>query len=234
MRKKNLEIGCGQGFNAYCLSQGNDIVGIDISAENIAIARKRFPRVDYRVMNMERLEFTDGYFDRVYSLDVLEHVDNLDRVIAEVRRVLKPGGQFIINIPYWKSEQWLLKLRPAYFDEIHHVRIFGENSLEKLLADKKFSLIKKRRTGFLHHIFQYYMFKRKPSTKTQLGIGHWRDNWKTKSLYVSLMFFDEQLFKTPVRFCPLWIITLPIGLLIDLFGNIFLPKSLSYEFRKDA
>ncbi len=234
MRKKILEIGCGQGFNAYCLSRKDEIIGIDKSGEDIAVARKRFPRVDYRVMNMERLEFIDGYFDQVYSLDVLEHVDNLDMVIAEARRVLKLGGKFIINIPYWKSEQWLLKLRPTYFKEIHHIRIFGENSLEELLADKKFSLIRKRRIGFLHHVFQYYMFKRKPSGKTQLGIGHWRDNWKTKLLYASMMFFDEQLFRTPVRFCPLWIITLPIGLLINLFGNIFLPKSLFYEFRKDG
>ncbi|MFH1777342.1 MAG: class I SAM-dependent methyltransferase [Candidatus Omnitrophota bacterium] len=234
MRKKILEIGCGEGVNTYYLSKKNDIIGIDISEEVIVVARRRFPSVDYRVMNTERLEFTNDYFDQVYALDVLEHVDNLDRVIAEVWRVLRPGGEFIANIPYWKSEQWLLKLRPTYFKEIHHSRIFGENTLEELLGDNKFSLIKKARAGFLSHVFQYYMFKRTPLGKTQLGIGDWRDNWKTKTLSISLLFFDERLFQTPLKYCPVWFITLPLGLIINFFGNIFFPKSFFYKFKKYA
>ncbi len=234
MRKKILEIGCGEGVNASHLSKYNDIIGIDMSEENIVVARRKFPGVDYRVMNTENLGFANNYFDQIYALDVLEHVDNLDRVIAEAWRVLRPGGEFIVNIPYWKSEKWLLKLRPTYFNEIHHCRIFEENSLEELLEGKNFSLMKKNRVGFLSHVYLYYMFKRTPVGKTQLGIGDWRDNWKTKLLSIILMFFDERLFKTPIKYCPVWLITLPIGLMINCFGNIFFPKALFYKFKKNA
>jgi glycosyltransferase involved in cell wall biosynthesis len=231
---KIIDIGCGEGFNAYCLSKRNEVVGIDISSENITFARRKFPGVDFRVMNAEHLDFEDDIFDLAYCLDVFEHLDNLDRVISEIHRVLKSGGRLTVNVPYWKSEQWLLKLRPTYFDEIHHVRVFGEDALEKFLSDKKFSLIRKRRAGFLNHIFEYYMFTRKSSKKTQLAIGDWRENWKTKTLFIGLMFFDARLFDTPLKYCPLWLVTLPIGTLINFFGNIFLPKSLYYTFKKDV
>ncbi len=233
MRKKVLEIGCGQGFNAYCLSKHNDVIGVDISKEDIAISKKRYPNVDFRLMNIENLQFEDKYFDEVYALDTLEHVDNLDKVITEVKRVLKNSGKFIVNIPYWKSEQWLLKLMPTYFEEIHHIRVFTEEELENLLSKKGFSLIKKSRTGFLNHIFQYYMFKRKGRNNSQLGIGNWRENWKTKSLFAGLMLFDIQLFKTPLKYFPLWILTLPTGLIISSIGNIFFPKSLFYILKNE-
>lgn len=233
MKKKILDMGCGQGFNAYCLSRSNDVIGIDISAEDIAIAKKRFPGIDYRIMDIENLQFENNYFDRIDALDILEHVDNFNKVIMEIKRVLKRQGEFIVNIPYWKSEQWLRKLRPAYFSEIHHVRVFGEYEVENLLQKQGFMLLKKSRTGFLNHIFQYYMFKRAVKSKTQLGIGNWRDNWKTKFIFVSLMLFDIQLFKTPLKYFPLWIITLPIGLCVNGIGNIFFPKSLFYKFKNE-
>lgn len=233
MRKRILDIGCGQGFNAHCLSKHNDVVGIDISAEDIAIAKKRYPNVDYKIMDMASLEFKNNYFDRIYALDTLEHIDNLEKVITEVKRVLKPGGEFIVNIPYWKSERWLLRLRPTYFSEIHHVRVFGEDELENLLSKKRFTLVKKKRAGFLNHVFQYYMFKRKVKSKKQLGIGNWQDSWKTKFLYITLIFFDTQLFKTPLKYIPLWVLTIPIGLVINFFGNFFMPKSLFYTFKNE-
>lgn len=233
MKKKIIDIGCGEGFKTQWMAKEGEAVGIDISEENISFARKKYSGVDYRVMDAEYLEFEDGYFDRAYCLDVMEHVDNLEKVIIEIRRVLKPGGEFVVNVPYWRSEQWLQKIRPTYFEEIHHVRVFGEDSLERLLAGYKFSLVRKKRSGFLSHVFEYYMFKRKSSRKTQLGIGNWRENWKTTFMFIGVTFFDVFLFKTPLKYCLIWAITLPVGLLINSFGNIFFPKSLYYRFRKD-
>ncbi|MFA5100997.1 MAG: class I SAM-dependent methyltransferase, partial [Candidatus Omnitrophota bacterium] len=211
-----------------------EAVGVDISEENISFSRKKYPGVDYRVMDAGNLEFEDEYFDQAYCLDVMEHVDDLEKVITEIRRVLKPGGEFIVNVPYWKSEQWLQNIRPTYFKEIHHVRVFGEDTLEKLLADYRFSLVRKKRSGFLTHVFQYYMFKRRSSRDSQLEIGCWRENWKTKTVFLGMMFFDEMLFKTPLKLCPIWVITLPVGMLINSIGNILFPKSLYYIFRKNA
>ena len=119
--KKLLEVGCGQGFNSYVLAKREDvtIIGIDISPEDIQISNNRYAylknNLNFLVMNAEKLKFKNESFDEVYALDVLEHVDNLKRVIDEMDRVLKVGGKFIINIPFYKSEEWLITLRPTYF-----------------------------------------------------------------------------------------------------------------------
>jgi glycosyltransferase involved in cell wall biosynthesis len=233
-RKKIIDIGCGEGLNAYLLSKSHDVVGIDMSGDNIALARKKYPGVEFRVMNGEHLEFSDNYFDRICAMDVIEHVDHLDPVIGEAWRVLKPGGELIVNIPYWKSEQWLLKIRPTYFDEIHHVRIFGENELEKMLVGEKFCLARKKRQGFLSHIFFFYIFKSKSVEKNQLSIGDMRYNWFSKAVFAGVTLFDLSLFRTPLKYIPLWIVTLPVGLVINFFGNMFFPKSLFYKFVKNA
>ncbi|MDO9464795.1 MAG: class I SAM-dependent methyltransferase [bacterium] len=231
--KKVLDVGCGHGFFTSCLSAKNDVVGIDISDPDIKIARKRYPHVNFQLMSAEKLIFPDDYFEEVYAMDILEHVDNLDMVLREISRVLKTDGKFIINIPYWKSEEWLGKIRPSYFEEIHHVRVFKDSELDSILAKYNMRILSKKKSGFLSHIEHYYMFTRKINSKTQLGIGNWRDNWKTKFFHLSLLLFDDEVLRTPLKFFPLWIITVPIGFLINLCGNRYFPKSISYEVIKE-
>ncbi|MCX5701426.1 MAG: class I SAM-dependent methyltransferase [Candidatus Omnitrophica bacterium] len=232
MKKKILDLGSGDGFKTSWLSKRNDVIGIDLSLNNIELARKRFPRLDFRIMDATSLKFEQDFFDQVFAFDILEHVDNLEAVIKEIKRVLKPEGELFVNIPYWKSEQWLNKVRPTYLEDMHHVRIFVENEIEDLFRATGFILAKKQRCGFLDHIFLYYMCKRKIKSNTQLSIGHWRDNWKTRILFISTFLFDKQLFRTPLKYCPVWVITVPIGIIINSAGNIFLPKSLFYKFTK--
>lgn len=233
--KKILEIGCGQGFHTYLLSKNksNQVVGIDLSLEDINIAKKRYPDVRFKVMNAEKLSFKDNTFDEVYALEILEHVDSVDNVLNEVKRVLRMGGRFIASIPYYKSEKWLLKVRPTYFDEIHHVRIFKENELEKLCKERKLALTKKKSKGFLQHIELYFLFKRHINSNTQISVGSWRDNFFTKMLHITLLYFDPLVFKTPLVYFPLWIVTVPLGGFVNLFGNKIFPKGYYYEFIKN-
>ncbi len=233
--KNILEIGCGQGFNSFLLSKNrsNKVTGIDLSKRDITIAKKRYPHVNFKIMNAEKLKFKNNYFHTIYAIEILEHVDNLDKVLNEVKRVLKKEGKLIISVPHYKSEKWLLKLRPSYFKEIHHVRIFKEKELDRILINKGFILDKKARKGFLQHIELYFLFKRKIKSKTQVSIGSWRDNIWTKTLHAIMLYFDPLVLKTPLVYFPVWILTLPIGLLINSIGNIYFPKSFYYEFIKE-
>jgi len=233
--KKILEIGCGHGYNTYLLSKNskNKVVGIDFSKENIAISKQRYPRVDFQVMNAERMRFKDNYFDEIYALDILEHVDHLGKVIDEAKRVLKQNGVFKINVPYYKSEAWLLKVRPTFPKEIHHVRVFKENQLDRIMKKKKFKLAKKQRKGFLQHVLLYYLFKRRIVSDKQTSIGSWRDNYKTKFVFAFMLCFDPYILKTPLKYFPIWIVTVPIGEFISFFGNRIFPKSIYYEFVKN-
>ena len=232
--KNILDLGSGDGFFTYILSKNknNKVYGIDLSKESVGISSKRYPTISFQVMNSESMKFKDNFFDEIYAMDVLEHVDNLDKVLHEIRRVLKPGGKFVINIPHYNSEKWLLSVRPTYFEEIHHVRIFKEKELESMLKKLGFKLFFKKRTGFLQHIELFLLFKRKVDSRKQTSIGSWRDNYFTKMVHATMLFFDPTVIHTPLVYFPLWIITIPIGNTINLIGNKYFPKSFYYKFKK--
>ena len=78
-----LELGSGEGYLTFLLSKKkeNKVIGIDFSPDNIKVSKKRYPKADYRLMNCEKMTFKDSYFDEIYAMDILEHVDNLEKVI---------------------------------------------------------------------------------------------------------------------------------------------------------
>lgn len=230
--KNILEVGCGQGFHANTLvSKNTSVTAIDISEKDVEISKTRYSGVNFLVMDSQKMEFENDSFDEVYAIDVLEHVDSLDTVLSEMARVTKKDGFLMVDVPYYKSEYWLLKIRPSYFEEIHHVRIFQELELDGLLAGKM-NLLQKKKIGFLQHMELFFMFKFGGRSGTQLGIGNWRDNIFTKILHVSVLYFDPVILKTGLIILPLWVVTLPIGYLINLIGNAHFPKTIRYKFIK--
>jgi 2-polyprenyl-6-hydroxyphenyl methylase/3-demethylubiquinone-9 3-methyltransferase len=97
-----IDVGCGGGLMAEEIAQlGATVIGIDPSATSIATARAHAAgnglAIDYRVGSGERLPADDGCADVVYCVDVLEHVADLDAVISETARVLKPGGLYLFD-----------------------------------------------------------------------------------------------------------------------------------------
>ncbi len=230
-----LEVGCGKGRNAEVLKKRwkADVVGIDLDQETIETAKRLHPSVEFRVMSLELLDFPDQSFDRLYAIDVLEHVDDLEKSANEIVRVIKPGGVLVINVPAEKSEQWLLKIRPSYFEEIHHVRIFKVGEIANLFSTRKLSLTKHKRMGFIDHSLLYYLFTRVKSSDSQLGIGRWSDSRLGTILFALQTYTKPELvFSTWLWLFPAWIVLIPLGFLVNTIGNRFFPKSMYYEFIK--
>ena len=91
-----LEIGCGAGHLTKRLqNRGVDIVGIDANPRAPEIANADC--VLY--MKAERLDFADDTFDAIVSVHAIEHIPLLDEAIAEMGRVLKPGGRALFVYP---------------------------------------------------------------------------------------------------------------------------------------
>src|SRR6185437_10641385 len=95
--KVSVDIGCGGGLLAEEMARmGATVIGIDPSPNSLATARahaaERGLVIDYRLGTGEDLPLQDASADIVYCVDVLEHVHDLDKVISETARVLKPGG----------------------------------------------------------------------------------------------------------------------------------------------
>ena len=100
--KRVLDLGCAGGFMAEALDdRGATVTGIDPAREAIAAARAHAAAtgrdIRYDMGVGEALPYEDAGFDAVVCVDVLEHVADLDRVLAEVARVLTPGGLFLYD-----------------------------------------------------------------------------------------------------------------------------------------
>ncbi len=109
---KVLDVGCGGGlFSEELARLGCEVTGVDPSRKSIESARDHAREhgleITYEVSPGEELPFEDGQFDLVVCCDVLEHVDDLDAVMAQTARVLRPGGLYFYDTV---NRTWVSKI----------------------------------------------------------------------------------------------------------------------------
>jgi SAM-dependent methyltransferase len=105
-----LEVGCGQGWASEWIKEelGAEVVAVDQSERMVELTRRR--GVDARVGDVQDLPFEDESFDAVLAAWMLYHVPDLDSGLAELARVLRPGGRLVAvtNAPESLRELWTL------------------------------------------------------------------------------------------------------------------------------
>ncbi len=107
-----MDVGCNVGELLEHLASVRpelELSGIDINARAIDLARQRLPAAQLTAGSASVLPHTSDHFDVVTCLDTLEHVPAGERpaVVAEIRRVLKPGGRLIIHVPHAGPSRFL-------------------------------------------------------------------------------------------------------------------------------
>ena len=110
-----LEIGCGLGTDgAQFAKAGADYTGIDLTDAAVELSRRRFEisnlKGAFRTADAEQLDFPDNSFDLVYSHGVLHHTPDIERAIAEVHRVLKPGGRAVVMLYHRDSYNYRINI----------------------------------------------------------------------------------------------------------------------------
>jgi len=91
-----LDVGCGGGhFIPPVLELGWEVVGADLSADQLRLARKRLPGIEFARADAAALPFGDGSFDAAYSTFTHTDLDDFAGAVGEVRRVLRAGGGFV-------------------------------------------------------------------------------------------------------------------------------------------
>ncbi len=107
--KDVLEIGIGQAADSMQIVQrGANYYGIDLTEKSIKRIKDRFallnlPYKEIQVANAERIPYPDDFFDIVYSHGVIHHSPNIENIVDEIRRVLKPGGKAVIMLYHKNS-----------------------------------------------------------------------------------------------------------------------------------
>jgi SAM-dependent methyltransferase len=130
-----LEIGCGAGGLLKELAQTTVAYGMDVEAESMKYCQER---------GLERLCLGDAAalpyrserFDAVVCVDVLEHLDDDRAALADIYRVLKPGGRLLATVPAF---QWLWSRRDV---QLHHKRRYRLAELRERVAEAGFRVLK--------------------------------------------------------------------------------------------
>lgn len=141
-----LELGCGPGYLlGYLKHLSFDAVdGIDLSAEQVAIARE----LGHRAVVANVFEYLDGRtaaYDAILAFDFIEHFrqDELRRLTEGIARALKPGGRLILQTPNGQG----LFAGGIIYGDLTHGTIFTPGSLQQLLALSGFERFDLREAG---------------------------------------------------------------------------------------
>lgn len=129
-----LDAACGEGYGAAWLARSaRSVTGLDIDLPTVEAARARYarPRLSFEAGSVISMPFGDGSFDCVVSFETLEHLAEQREMMAEMRRVLRPGGFLVISTPN----------RPEYserrdFHNAFHVRELDAAEFRALIAER--------------------------------------------------------------------------------------------------
>ena len=134
-----LEVSCGRGGGASFVSRTfkpRRYVGVDLSQENIRLARERAARegLSFELGNAERLDVRNDSFDVVINIEASHLYDSRGRFFGEVARVLKPGGYFCYTDGCWADDDCTDDLLEAGFELLERLEITS-NVLHALRKD---------------------------------------------------------------------------------------------------
>jgi ubiquinone/menaquinone biosynthesis C-methylase UbiE len=151
-----LELGCGTGTTALKLAPYvSRMVAIDVSGEMIAIAREKAAaeacgNAEFAVADPERAPWPDGSFDAVLAFNLWHLVADRSSALAQVHRVLKPGGLFVSKTVCLAEMNPLIRLAlPAMqlVGSAPYVAVFTAPALEREIEAAGFAIVERARHG---------------------------------------------------------------------------------------
>jgi len=127
-----LDIASGEGYGSSILAEAAaKVVGVDISREAILHARVRYARenLEYLVGNCAEIPLPDASVDVIVSFETIEHHDQHDQMMKEIKRVLRQDGVLIVSSP----DKYFYSIETASHNP-HHVKELYEHEFKKLLG----------------------------------------------------------------------------------------------------
>lgn len=139
-----LDIGCGGGMNVNRMAQkAKSVYGVDYSIVSVNLSREvnedliRRGIVEIQEGNVERLPFDDNTFDIVTAFETVYFWPNIEKSFGEVKRVLKPGGTFLIGMESNGANNFIMKFWNHFID----MKLYTDDELIQLLEANDFSEI---------------------------------------------------------------------------------------------
>jgi SAM-dependent methyltransferase len=198
-RTRFIDVGAGAGRHSFeALRRGADVIAFDQDAAELDKVAEWFaaigaagevpPGGEAKVQVGDALElpYPDGWFDTVVASEILEHVPQDERAIAELVRVLAPGGTLGVTVPRWLPERICWALSDEYHaNEGGHVRIYRAHELVGKLERAGVELVHRHHAHALHS--PYWWLK--------CAVGVRRESHPAVDAYHELLVWD--MMKAP-------------------------------------
>lgn len=129
--RRVLDIGSGEGFGSYYFYlKGANVFGLDLAPEVVGYSNKKYgtKNLEFILGDATELPFEDESFDYVAGMDLIEHVEDVDKLCSEVKRVLKPGG-----FAYMLTPNYLINLVRRGCMYPFHVQEFSIKTFTELI-----------------------------------------------------------------------------------------------------
>jgi len=146
--EKIIDLGCGTGYYLFLLSNLGiklNLTGLDYDERAVKEARENLKQkgVSFMTGDLHKIPFRDKTFDKAVMSEVLEHVKDDEKVLKEVRRILKPNGVLVISVPsinypfLWDPINWILQhflnihIKNGFFSGLWsgHLRLYEKETL---------------------------------------------------------------------------------------------------------
>ncbi len=124
LKGKTLDVGCGIGD---FLHYRNNTVGVDVNPETVKYCQSQ--GLDARLMELDRLPFESNSFDSIILDNVLEHIEDPNLLLHEIKRVLVSGGSVLLGVPG----------RKGFSSDPDHKVFYSKNKLIKVMMNSGFS-----------------------------------------------------------------------------------------------
>jgi 2-polyprenyl-3-methyl-5-hydroxy-6-metoxy-1,4-benzoquinol methylase len=157
LEEKNiLDIGCHDGiFLSLVKNRRNNFFGLEASDWGVEKAQKKEIKATKFFWNDEsKLPYQDNFFEVVVAGEIIEHIFDTDFFLAEIRRVLRPGGKLILSTPNIASlgrrlflllgRDPMIEVSPNEDGSVGHIRYFTRKKLAKLLRKNDFNILEEK------------------------------------------------------------------------------------------
>lgn len=189
-----IDIGAGPGRHSFeALRRGADVIAFDLNADDLAKAEEGFEMLrsagevpDGGVARTTvgtacDMPYPDNHFDVVVASEILEHVPDDAAAIAEIARIVRPGGMVAVTVPRWLPEWICWQLSDEYHaNEGGHIRIYRQSELrDKITA-----------TGLVHNHTHWAHALHSPYWWLKCAVGVNREDNPLVAAYHRLLVWD--------------------------------------------
>ena len=181
-----LDAGCGDGGNAaFCARLGAHMILADIDPGCVAAARTRLDgtiarKIEAFVTDCDPIPLPDASATRIICTEVLEHVADPARLMAELVRVGRAGALYLLTVPDPAAEQLQQRLAPeSYWRQPNHLRIFEREAFAALVRDAGLVIESRSSYGFYQAMWwaMFWSCDVPLEAPDHPALSGWEDTW---------------------------------------------------------